>query len=73
MCMSRPKVPETKVAPAPAPVNQSNMGEDLAPTLLTADEQDAKKKKKKVKKSGTSALNTSSGVNVATGSGLNVS
>ena len=62
-----------RVAPAPAPVNQSNMGEDLAPTLITADEQDAKKKKKKVKKSGTSALNTSSGVNVATGSGLNVS
>ena len=73
MCMSRPTVPETKVAPAPAPVNQSNMGEDLAPTLITADEQDAKNKKKKVKKSGTSALNTSSGVNVATGSGLNVS
>ena len=72
MCMSKPRVPETKVAPAPV-AQQSNMGEDLAPTLITADEQDAKKKKKKVKKSGTSALNTSSGVNVATGSGLNVS
>ena len=73
MCMSRPKVPETKVAPAPAPVNQSNMGEDLAPTLITADEQDAKKKKKKVKKSGTTPLHSSSGVHVATRSGLNVS
>jgi hypothetical protein len=30
-------------------------------------------KKKKVKKSGTSSLQTTSGVNVATGSGLNIS
>ena len=72
MCMSRPKVPEVKQAPAPV-ANQSPIGEDLAPTLVTADEQDAKLKKKKVKKSGTSALNTTSGVNVATGSGLNIS
>ena len=73
MCMSRPKVPETKVAPAPAPVTQSNIGEELSPQLVTADEQDMKKKKKKVKKSGTSSLQTTSGVNVATGSGLNIS
>jgi hypothetical protein len=41
--------------------------------LITADEQDIAKKKKKVKKSGTSSLQTTSGVNVATGSGLNIS
>lgn len=72
MCMSRPKAPEVKQAPAPV-VNQSPIGEDLAPTLVTADEQDSKLKKKKVKKSGTSALNTTSGVNVGTSSGnLNI-
>lgn len=70
--MSRPKAPEVKQAPAPV-VNQSPIGEDLAPTLVTADEQDSKLKKKKVKKSGTSALNTTSGVNVGTSSGnLNI-
>ena len=73
MCTSRPKVPAPQPAP-PMPVNTSQaIGEELSPTLVTADEQDIAKKKKKVKKSGTSALNTSSGVNVATGSGLNVS
>jgi hypothetical protein len=34
--------------------------------LVTANEQDLNIKKKKVKKSGTSALNTSSGLNIAT-------
>ena len=48
MCMSRPKAPEVKQAPAPV-VNQSPIGEDLAPTLVTADEQDAKLKKKKLR------------------------
>ena len=67
MCMSRPKAPEVKQAPAPV-VNQSPIGDDLAPTLMTADEQDGKKKIAKKKKSGTSSLNTSSGVNTATGS-----
>jgi len=36
--------------------------------LVTADEQDGKLKKKAKKKSGTSALQTSSGVNTATSS-----
>ena len=52
------------------PVNTSQtVGEELSPQLVTADEQDIAKKKKKVKKSGTSSLQTTSGVNVATGSG----
>ena len=66
MCLSKPKVPEVK--PAPPPVNMSPIGDDLATTLVTADEQDGKLKKKAKKKSGTSALNTSSGVNTATSS-----
>ena len=44
MCLSKPKVPEVK--PAPPPVNMSPIGDDLAPTLVTADEQDGKLKKK---------------------------
>ena len=53
--------------PAPAPVNTSQtVGEQTAPELVTANEQDLNIKKKKVKKSGTSALNTSSGLNIAT-------
>ena len=72
MCTSRPKVPAPQPAP-PMPVNTSQtVGEELSPTLVTADEQDMKKKKKKVKKSGTSSLQTNAGVNVATGSPLNI-
>ena len=73
MCMSRPKVPAPKQAPAPV-VNQSPIGEDLAPQLVTADEQDAKLKRKKLKNQVTSALNTTSGVKrTSSGSGLNIS
>ena len=65
MCMS-PKMPPAP-EPAPAPVNTSQtVGEQTAPELVTANEQDLNIKKKKVKKSGTSALNTSSGLNIAT-------
>jgi len=65
MCMS-PKVPPAP-EPAPTPVNTSQtIGEQTAPELVTANEQDLNVKKKKVKKSGTSALNTSSGLNIAT-------
>ena len=64
--MSKPKIPEAPKA-APMPVNTSQtVGEQTAPELVTANEQDLNIKKKKVKKSGTSALNTSSGLNVAT-------
>ena len=64
--MSTPKMPPAP-EPAPTPVNTSQtVGEQTAPELVTANEQDLKIKKKKVKKSGTSALNTSSALNIAT-------
>ncbi|QLF88412.1 N-acetyltransferase [Pelagibacter phage Jormungand EXVC012P] len=68
MCMPKtPPAPE----PAPMPVNTSQVVEDqTAPELVKANEQDLKIKKKKVKKSGTSSLNTSSGLNIATNSSL---
>ena len=69
MCMS-PKVPPAP-EPAPTPVNTSQtVGEQTAPELVTANEQDLNVKKKKVKKSGTSSLNTSSGLNIATNKSL---
>ena len=65
MC-SRPKMPPAPKAP-PMPVNQSQtVGEQTAPELVTANEQDLNIKKKKVKKSGTTALNTTSGLNIGT-------
>ena len=64
--MSRPKMPPAP-EPAPTPVNTSQtVGEQTAPELVTANEQDLNVKKRKVKKSGTSALNTDSGLNIAT-------
>ena len=61
-----PKIPAAP-EPAPLPVNTSQtVGEQTAPELVTANEQDLNVKKKKVKKSGTSALNTDSGLNIAT-------
>lgn len=65
MCMA-PKVPPAP-EPAPAPVNTSQtVGEQTAPELVTANEQDLSVKKKKKMTSGTSSLNTSSGLNIAT-------
>ena len=62
----RPKTPPAP-EPAPLPVNTSQtVGEQTAPELVKANEQDLAVKKKKVKKSGTSSLNTSSGLNIAT-------
>ena len=64
--MSRPKMPPAP-EPAPTPVNTSQtVGEQTAPELVTANEQDLNVKKKKTKKAGTSSLNTSSGLNIAT-------
>tara|TARA_R100001443_G_scaffold26222_1_gene39413 strand:+ start:1639 stop:1854 length:216 start_codon:yes stop_codon:yes gene_type:complete len=69
--MSRPKVPEPPKAP-PMPVNTSQqVGEETAPELVTANEQDLNIKKKKKIKSGTSAVNTSSGLNISTSGGTN--
>jgi len=65
MCMSR-KAPPALVQPvAPTPV-RADQEQDLAPELVKANEADLDIKKKKVKKSGTTALNTSSGLNIAT-------
>ena len=61
-----PKVPPAP-EPAPLPVNTSQtVGEQTAPELVTANAQDLNVKKKKVKKSVSSSLNTSSGLNIAT-------
>ena len=63
--MPQPKIPPAP-EPAPLPVNTSQtVGEQTAPELVKANEQDLAVKKKKVKKSGTSSLNTSSGLNIA--------
>ncbi len=65
MCGS-PKVPQAPVqAVAPVPV-RADQAQDLSPELVKANEQDLNIKKKKIKKSGTSSLNTSSGLNIAT-------
>lgn len=65
MCMSPkiPQAPEQPVAPVPVRADQA---QDLSPELVKANEQDLNIKKKKIKKSGTSSLNTSSGLNIAT-------
>lgn len=64
MCGSRvPQAPVQPVAPTPVRADQSV---DLAPELVKANDADLDIKKKKVKKSGTSSLNTSSGLNIAT-------
>ena len=62
MCGS-PKVPDAPIQPTPVRADQSI---DLAPELVKANDADLDIKKKKVKKSGTSSLNTSSGLNIAT-------
>ena len=61
-----PKVPSAPIQPvAPTPV-RADQSVDLAPELVKANDADLDIKKKKVKKSGTSSLNTSSGLNIAT-------
>jgi len=70
--MSSPKVPEVK--PAPPPVTPSPIGESVAPTVKTGlDVESEQEKKTKSKKRGTSALQTTSGLNIPTTSGLNIS
>ena len=69
MCGS-PKVPQAPVQPvAPMPV-RADQAQDLSPELVKATDADLNIKKKKIKKSGTSSLNTSSGLNIATNSGI---
>ena len=67
MCMSS-KIPAPAIQPvAPTPV-RADQAQDLSPELVKANDADLDIKKKKVKKSGTTALNTSSGLNIATSS-----
>jgi hypothetical protein len=66
MLSKTPPAPE----PAPTPVTSQVIEDQTAPELVKANEQDLKIKKKKVKKSGTSSLNTSSGLNIATNTSL---
>jgi len=68
--MSQPKMPPAP-APAPTPVNTSQtVGEQTAPELVTANAEELAIGKKKKKASGTSALNTSSSLNIATSPSL---
>ena len=66
MCGS-PKAPSAPIQPTPVRADQA---QDLSPELVRANDADLDIKKKKVKKSGTSSLNTSSGLNIATNSSL---
>ena len=69
MCMS-PKVPQAPVQPTPPMPVRADQAQDLSPELVKANDADLNIKKKKVKKSGTSSLNTSSGLNIATSSSI---
>ena len=61
-----PKIPSAPIQAAePTPV-RADQSVDLAPELVKANDADLDIKKKKVKKSGTSSLNTDSGLNIAT-------
>ena len=60
-----PKIPNAPIQPTPVRADQSV---DLSPELVKANDADLDIKKKKVKKVGTTALNTSSGLNIATSS-----
>ena len=72
MCMSAPKVPEVKAAPAPAaPIESPIAEEKVAKVETSVDTQESVAKT--AKKRGTRALQTSSGLNIPTASGLNIS
>jgi hypothetical protein len=71
MCLSKPKIPAPVAAPAPIQPIESPIAEEKASTVETAvDTQETIAKK--AKKSGTTALQTSSGLNIPTVSGLNI-
>lgn len=70
--MSAPKVPQVQPAPPPVVTPQAPIEEDKAPMVETAVDVDKEATTKKKKKVGTSALQTSSGLNIPTVSGLNI-
>ena len=61
-----PKIPSAPIQAAQPTQVRADQSVDLAPELVKANDADLDIKKKKVKKSGTSSLNTSSGLNIAT-------
>ena len=65
-----PKVPQAPVQPTPPMPVRADQAQDLSPELVKANDADLNIKKKKVKKSGTRSLNTSSGLNIATSSSI---
>lgn len=69
MCLSKPKAPQIVQAPAPIPPS-APIEEDKAPTVETAVDADKDLQLKKKKKTGTTALQTSSGLEIPTTSGL---
>jgi len=71
MCMSAPKVPQVQPAPPPVAAPEAPIEETKVPTVETAVEKEETSLKKS-KKRGTSALQTSSGLNIPTVSGLNI-
>jgi hypothetical protein len=71
MCLSKPKAPQIVQAPAPIPPS-APIEEDKAPKVETAVDVDTDLELKKKKKVGTTALQTSSGLNIPTTSGLNI-
>ena len=71
MCLSAPKTPQVQPAPPAAP--PSPMGEKISPTVQTgATLEKAETRAKKTRRAGTSSLQTSSGLNIPTVSGLNI-
>jgi len=74
MCTGSPRVSTPPPAPTPAPPIASPSGEEIAPTLKVAEEKlTEEERKKKVKRKGTKALQTS-GLSIPTSvSGLNIS
>ena len=71
MCMSKPVAPQIVQAPEPIPPS-APIEEDKAPKVETAVDMDKDLDLKKKKKVGTTALQTSSGLNIPTTSGLNI-
>ena len=71
--MSAPKVPQVQAAPPPAPPVQAPVEEAPVSEVETAvTKDDTEAKKKRVLRRGTKSLQTSSGLNIPTVSGLNI-
>lgn len=70
--MSKPTAPQVVQAPAQVLPTSAPIEEDKAPKVETAVDTDKDLDLKKKKKTGTSSLQTSSGLNIPTSSGLNI-